>query len=57
MRLGVEYRGDKPHVGGYSLQIIGAIVGVVVVVALGKWLAKRNAEADTAPAKADGTGS
>jgi YjbE family integral membrane protein len=52
--LGVEYRGDQPYLSGYSLEIIGGIVGVVIVVALGKWLAKRNAEADTGPAaKAD----
>src|SRR6266581_9321402 len=57
--LGVEYRGDNPYVGGYSLEIIGAIVGAVIVVALGTWLAKKNAGADTtAPAaKADGTNS
>src|SRR5216683_766029 len=48
--LGVEYRGDQPYLSGYSLEIIGGIVGVVIVVALGKWLAKRNAEADTGPA-------
>jgi predicted tellurium resistance membrane protein TerC len=39
--LGVEYRGDKPFVGGYSLEIIGGIFGVLIVIALGKWLAKR----------------
>jgi YjbE family integral membrane protein len=57
--LGVEYRGDNPYVGGYSLEIIGGIVGVVIVVALGTWLAKKNAGADTtAPAaKTDGTNS
>src|SRR5713226_4832306 len=36
--LGVEHRGDQPYLSGYSLEIIGGIVGVVIVVALGKWL-------------------
>ncbi len=50
IRLGVEYRGDNPYVGGYSLEIIAGIVGVVIVVALGKWLAKKKAiVAETTP--------
>src|SRR5258706_3704676 len=39
--LGVEYSGDHPHVSGYSLEIISGIAGVVIVVALGLWLAKK----------------
>ncbi len=39
--MGVEYRNDSPYVGGYSLEIIAAATGFVIVVALGKWLAGR----------------
>src|SRR3954469_23743874 len=39
--MGVEYRGEQPYVGGWSLEIIAAAVGFIVVVALGKWLAAR----------------
>ena len=39
--LGVEYRQDEPYLGGYSLELIAAAIGFVVVVALGKWLATR----------------
>ena len=46
--LGVEYRGDNPYVGAYSLEIIGAIVGVAIVVLLGKWFAKRQEAAAVA---------
>jgi YjbE family integral membrane protein len=46
--LGVEYRGDNPYVGAYSLEIIGGIVGVAIVVVLGKWLAKRHEVASAA---------
>src|SRR2546429_680186 len=40
-KLGVQYRDDTPYVGGYSLELIAAAIGFVLVVALGKWLAKR----------------
>jgi YjbE family integral membrane protein len=39
--MGIEYRNDRPYVGGVSLEIIAGIVGIVIVVALGKWLAAR----------------
>src|SRR2546426_1122692 len=39
--LGVQYKDDHPLVGGYELEWIAAAVGFVIVVALGKWLAKR----------------
>ena len=55
--LGAEYRGDHPYVGGYSLQIIGGIVGVVIVVALGKWFAKKNPPDSDAAATAKTDGS
>src|SRR5438874_8098204 len=38
--LGVEYRDDHPYVGGYNLEYIAAVLGFVLVVALGKWLGK-----------------
>src|SRR5204863_220061 len=41
--LGVAYRDDKPYVGGYSLELIAAAAGFVLVIVLGKWLARRNA--------------
>src|SRR3954469_1085503 len=39
--MGVEYRGEQPYVGGWSLEIMAAVIGFIVVVALGKWLAAR----------------
>src|SRR6266850_156137 len=47
--LGVEYRNDAPYVGGYSLEIIAAVLGFAIVVALGKWLGSRK-EGAAAPA-------
>jgi len=45
--LGVEYRDASPYVAGFSLEIIAGIIGIAVVVALGKWLGARK-EADAA---------
>jgi YjbE family integral membrane protein len=47
--LGAVY-GDnnKPYVGGYSLEIMAGIVGVVIVIAVGKWFAKRQQAAEAA---------
>jgi len=42
---GVEYRGENPYAGGWSLELIAGLIGVVIVVALGKWFAARQAEA------------
>jgi YjbE family integral membrane protein len=39
--LGATYREDQPYVAGYSLELIAAAVGFVLVIALGKWLAGR----------------
>src|ERR1700682_5454518 len=40
--LGAVYKNSKPHVlGGLSLELIAGAVGVVVVVVLGKWFAKK----------------
>lgn len=45
--IGVEYREANPYVAGVSLEIVAGIIGVVIVVALGKWLGARG-EADAA---------
>jgi YjbE family integral membrane protein len=45
--MGVEYRETNPYVAGVSLEIVAGIIGVVIVVALGKWLGR---EADAHPA-------
>ena len=55
--LGAEYRGDHPYVGGYSLQVIGGISGVLIVVALGTWLAKKKPPDSDAAAGAKTGGS
>ena len=39
--LGVQYEGGHPKVGGFSLEILAGIVGIVIVVALGTLLARR----------------
>src|SRR5689334_6410929 len=47
--MGVEYRGEQPYVGGWSLEIIAAVIGFAVVVVVGKWLGGHKEEA-AAPA-------
>ena len=39
--LGVQYVEGHPRVGGFSLEILAGIVGIVIVVALGTLLARR----------------
>src|SRR5436190_17641392 len=39
--MGVQYRGEQPYIGGWSLEIMAAVIGFVIVVAVGKWLGKR----------------
>ena len=41
--LGVEYDGDKPKVGGLSLEIICGLAGAVIVIAAGTLIGKRRA--------------
>ena len=50
--MGVEYKGEHPQVGGWSLEIIAAVIGFAFVVVVGKWLGRRK-EAATAHAPAD----
>ncbi len=40
--IGVEFVKAKPMVAGLSLELLAGGVGVAIVVALGKWLAKRH---------------
>jgi YjbE family integral membrane protein len=39
--MGVEYREANPYVAGVSLEIVAGVIGIVIVVALGKWLGGR----------------
>jgi YjbE family integral membrane protein len=39
--LGVQYVNDKPMLGGWSLELLGGVAGVVIVVVAGTLLAKR----------------
>jgi YjbE family integral membrane protein len=43
--LGVQYEQGHPKVGGFSLEILAGIVGIVIVVALGTLLARRKSVA------------
>jgi YjbE family integral membrane protein len=40
--LGVQFVTGKPMIAGLSLEPIAGAIGVVIVVALGKWLARRS---------------
>jgi hypothetical protein len=46
---GLQYRDGRPFAGSVSLEIVAGIVGVIVVVAAGKWLASRHEPAAEAP--------
>jgi|SRR5690242_3903712 YjbE family integral membrane protein len=46
---GVEYRDARPYLGSVSLEIVSGLLGVALVVLLGKWFASRHAPAATAP--------
>ena len=48
--LGVQYDGDKPKVGGFSLELIAGAIGAVIVIAAGTLLARRKALAAEMPA-------
>src|SRR5689334_2406346 len=43
--LGVQYVDGRPRVGGFSLEILAGIVGIVIVVAAGTLLARRKSVA------------
>jgi YjbE family integral membrane protein len=46
---GVQYREARPYLGSLSLELAAGVAGIVVVVALGKWLAARHQAAPEAP--------
>ena len=46
--MGVQYKGEHPQVAGVSLEIIAAVIGFVVVVLVGKWLARKKEAHDAA---------
>jgi YjbE family integral membrane protein len=46
---GVRYRDEHPYAGSLSLEVIAGIVGIVIVVVAGKWLASRHQPAAEAP--------
>ena len=41
--LGVEFDGEKPKVGGLSLEVLCGLVGAVIVIAAGTFIGKRRA--------------
>ena len=49
--LGAVYKEGKPFFGAVSLELAAGAVGVVIVVALGKWLAARQEAAQAAQAE------
>jgi YjbE family integral membrane protein len=53
--LGVQYDQGHPKVGGFSLEILAGIVGIVIVVALGTLLARRKSVSSVASAAPDRT--
>jgi YjbE family integral membrane protein len=52
--MGVQYQGEHPQLAGVSLEIIAAVIGFIVVVAVGKWLGSRKPHA-AAEQPADGS--
>src|SRR5438445_70611 len=42
--LGVRFVTGKPMIAGLSLELLAGGLGVLIVVALGKWLARRSAK-------------
>ena len=50
--LGMEYKDARPYVAGWSLEVPAGIVGIAIVVALGKWLGARK-EAGAAAAQTE----
>jgi hypothetical protein len=50
--LGAVYKDGKPFFGALSLELAAGAIGVVIVVALGKWLGRKasGAEGSAPPA-------
>src|SRR3954471_198922 len=36
--MGMQYKDGRPYLGAWNLELIAGIIGIVIVVALGKWL-------------------
>src|SRR5216683_1321838 len=51
--IGVEFVKAKPMIAGLSLELLAGGVGVAIVVALGKWLAKRHEAASATQRRAE----
>jgi YjbE family integral membrane protein len=49
--MGIEYRDARPYAGGWSVEVIAGLLGVVLVVALGKWFAARQSKRPAEAAK------
>ena len=47
--LGVAYRGAKPYAGALSLELVAGVIGVAVVLLVGRWVASRHDSAAHAP--------
>lgn len=47
--LGAEYRDGRPYAGSLSLELAAGVIGVVIVVLLGRWLAGRHVPPAQAP--------
>ncbi|HYX62941.1 MAG TPA: TerC family protein [Burkholderiales bacterium] len=46
---GVHYRDARPYLGTLSLEVIAGLIGVAIVVIVGKWLASRHEPAPATP--------
>jgi YjbE family integral membrane protein len=40
--MGMQYKEGRPYLDGWSLEVIAGLLGIVIVVAVGKWLAARH---------------
>jgi YjbE family integral membrane protein len=46
---GMQYQDGRPYLGGVSVEVVAGVLGVAIVVVLGKWLASRQEPAPEAP--------
>ena len=51
--MGVEYREANPYVGGVSVEIVAGIIGIAIVVVVGKWLGARKEASNVATQRVD----
>jgi YjbE family integral membrane protein len=50
--MGMEYRDERPYLGGWSMELLAGVVGIFIVVIVGRWFARRQQHAAQAPADA-----